>query len=220
MRIFSIIVLTLAAVAALGCVHYYWPRPLYLPMPGIAQSITTSADGVRVTVADRVLIGEMAEFDDGLFAFLMFDYLRGRPSLAGNAIMLTSSEEHERPIYRILVRLPDDLVSGVDFLAQLKADRLASSVHIQLDSPLETEFLSARNVGLLPGIQRASCRTPQDPACFRAGRLPAAVYSLQIGNRPQNFGGIGTNTFAIDPDGCKPPGGRHHRRRSFLRSAY
>jgi hypothetical protein len=128
MRIFSIIVLTLAAVAGLGCLHHYWPRPLYLLTPGIAQSITTSAEGTRVTVPDRVLIGEMAEFDDGLFAFLMFDYLRGRPSLAGSAIMLTSSEDNEQPTYRILVRLPDDLVSGVDFLAQLKAERLASSV--------------------------------------------------------------------------------------------
>ncbi len=140
MRIVSSIVLTLAIAAGLVCVHHYWPRMLELPMPGIAQSITTSPEGTRVTVPDRVLIGEMAEFDDGLFAFLMFDYLRGRPTLAGSAIMLTSKEEHEQPTYQILVRLPGDLVSGIDFLARLKAERLASSVRFNwiLQSKLDS----------------------------------------------------------------------------------
>jgi hypothetical protein len=128
MRILSIVVLALAAAAGLGCVHYYWPRPLELPMPGIAQTIETSSDGVSVYVPDRVLVGELAQFDDGLFAFLMFDHLRGRPQLEGSAIMLTSKEEQGRPIYHILLRLPDNLISGITLLAQLKAERLASSV--------------------------------------------------------------------------------------------
>jgi hypothetical protein len=128
MRIVSIIVLVLAALAGLGCVHYYWPRSLLLPAPGIAQIIDTSGNATSVYIPDRVLIGELAQFDDGLFAFLMFDYVRGRPALAGSAIMLTSHEEQGRPIYHILLRLPNDLISGVDFLAQLKADRLASGV--------------------------------------------------------------------------------------------
>jgi hypothetical protein len=128
MRIVSIVVLSLAAVAALGCVHYYWPRSLLLPAPGIAQTIDTSANATSVYIPDRVLIGELAQFDDGLFAFLMFDYLRGRPSLAGSAVMLASREDQGRPIYHILLRLPDDLVSGVTFLAQLKADRFATGV--------------------------------------------------------------------------------------------
>jgi hypothetical protein len=139
MRIFSIIVLTLAAAAALACVHHYWPRQLELLTPGIAQLITTSAEGTRVTVPDRVLIGEMAEFDDGLFAFLMFDYLRSHPLLAGSAIMLTSGEDHEQPIYHILVRLPDDLLAGVDFLAQMKAERLASSVRFNWILPAKLD---------------------------------------------------------------------------------
>ncbi len=118
MRIFWIFLSIVILGAGTGFGYYYWPRWLELPHPGISQAVQISDSGVRVFVPDRALIGELARFDDGLFAFLMFDYLRGRPSLADQTIMLTSKEQPSgTPVYRILVRLPDDLMRGVTFLA-------------------------------------------------------------------------------------------------------
>ncbi len=106
---------------------YYWPRRLNVARSGISESITVSRTGTRVFVPNRVLIGQLAQFDDALFAFLMFDYLRARPALANRTVMLTSSEEQAQPVYRVLVRLPDNLIAGEEILAQLDAERLTAS---------------------------------------------------------------------------------------------
>jgi len=42
--------------------------------------------------------------------------------------MLTSREERRQPVFRILVRLPDNLMDGVEVLAQLNAARMTSTV--------------------------------------------------------------------------------------------
>ncbi len=132
MRIFWIFLLTFVSGAGTGFGYYYWPRRLDLARPGISQSVAISDSGIRVFVPDRALIGELARFDDGLFAFLMFDYLRGRPLLADQNVMLTAKEQPGgTPAYRILVRLPDDLVGGVALLAELKAEKLTYGVRFQ-----------------------------------------------------------------------------------------
>ena len=130
MRIFWVVFLFLLTLSGLGGFgYYYWPLKLGAEPPGINQSITVSDAGTRVFLPKRIFVAELAQFDDGLFAFLMFDYLRGRPALSDSAVMLTSQEETgQQPIYRILVRLPDDFNSGIDFLAELKAERLTSAL--------------------------------------------------------------------------------------------
>ncbi len=122
------IALTVLAAAGLGFGYYYRPQRLNVPLPAIAESIAVSPTGTRVFIPNRILLGEIAEFDDGLFAFLMFDYLRGRSSLAHKTMMLTSQEEQDQPVYRVLVRLPDDLMAGVNILAQLQAERLTTGI--------------------------------------------------------------------------------------------
>ncbi len=122
---------SLCAAAGLSLAYYYRPRHLDLQHPGIAQSVTVSLTGTRVFVPNRVLTGKLAEFNDGFFAFLMFDYLRGRPGLSGRTVMLTSTEEQGPPLYRVLVRLPDDLVEGVNILGEMKVRRLTPAVRFE-----------------------------------------------------------------------------------------
>ena len=120
--------LLMAAIA--GFFYHYWPRRINVPTPGIAQSIIVSSTAVRVFVPGRVLVGNLDNFDDGLFAYLMFDYLRGRSLLADHSVMLTSEERQGQPVYRVQVRLPDNVISGANFLATLKASGLISAIDL------------------------------------------------------------------------------------------
>jgi hypothetical protein len=92
------------------------------------QTVSMTADGAQVRIPGRVLVGEVSEFDDGMYAFLMFDYLRARPLLQMRQVLLVTDEKGELPVYRVLVKLSDDLVSGVDELAEMKARRLTSAI--------------------------------------------------------------------------------------------
>ena len=73
-------------------------------------------------------MGKLAEFDDALYAYLMFDYYRGRELLQGRQVLLTLDHTPGKSLYRILVRLPNDLISGVTELAYLNTKHLASTV--------------------------------------------------------------------------------------------
>ena len=126
--IFSALVVT----AFLGSSFwYYWPLRIDLPSPKIDQVVFATQKDIRVFVPDRALLGEIAHFEDGFFAFLMFDYLRGRPLLEGTPVLMTSQEQNGPTQYLIQVRLPDDLITGIDFLAELNAAGLSSNVRFR-----------------------------------------------------------------------------------------
>ncbi len=137
--IFGIVLLLFVAAAGGAFLYRYWPRRLNTPVLALPESVVVSSSGVRVFLPNRVLIGEIAKFDDGLFAFLMFDYLRSRPSLANKTVVLTSSEEQEQPVYGISVRLPDDLIDGVNTLARLMAERLTGAIRYDWILPAKLE---------------------------------------------------------------------------------
>jgi hypothetical protein len=80
--------LVVASVSAFA-VHY-WPRELDIAVPKLNQIISHTEGQVRVYVPGQVLVGELSRFDDGLFAYLMFDYYRGRRSLRDSQLMLVS----------------------------------------------------------------------------------------------------------------------------------
>lgn len=138
-RLLGIALAIVFATAGLAFTYHYWPRRLDLPPLGVAESVTVSPGGTRIFVRGQILIGELAKFDDGLFAFLMFDYLRGRPSLAGKTLVLAAEEEHGQPFYRIFVRLPADLLEGINILCGLKNDRKARSVSYRWIVPSQFE---------------------------------------------------------------------------------
>jgi hypothetical protein len=108
-----------------------WPRPLHLQRPGIEMVTETSEAGVRVFLPQRVLVGKLGEYSDGLFAYLMFDHFRSLPELKGMEVLLTTREEGGVTTYPVLVRLPQDLISGTTLLDNLKAEEWISEVHYE-----------------------------------------------------------------------------------------
>jgi hypothetical protein len=101
---------------------------LALSRPQILQTADNSCRIPAVRLPGRVLIGNLAEFDDGLFAYLMFDYYRSQPAFAGKQLMLTSYENAGRPMYRLSIPLANDLAAGVTELAELREQQLTSDV--------------------------------------------------------------------------------------------
>lgn len=131
MRILSVL-LVLAALGASGEIAFRcWPRKLYLATPKPVETVQVREGRPAVTVPGRILLGELAKFDDGLFAYLMFDYYRSRDALENAQVTLTSEEEGDKPVYHVRVRLVDDVINGVTRLAELKASGLTASVQFQ-----------------------------------------------------------------------------------------
>jgi hypothetical protein len=125
----GIVGLFFVTMMLIGAIHY-WPRKLPRRAPGVMEKIRMLDGHCIVYVVNRTLVGELAEFDDGFFAYLMFDYYRSRPALEEKPVMLVSQESGQQTMYRILVQLPADLIQGVNDLATLKAERLTSAVDL------------------------------------------------------------------------------------------
>jgi hypothetical protein len=122
--LFTQILLALAGVLAYCC----WPRYLILPQPRDVASVAYVDGRPVVFWRERSLIGRLAEFDDALSAYLMFDYLKAQKLLEGTEVMLTIDRAADESPYRIVVKLPDDLISGIAQLARLEAGHLTSHV--------------------------------------------------------------------------------------------
>jgi hypothetical protein len=182
---------TSAACAALGigsvlafAVHY-WPRELDLSIPKSVQIISQTEEQVRVSVPGRALVGELSQFDDGLFAYLMFDYYRERGLLRDSQLMLVSREEGASPVFRIFVHLPSDLIAGVTRLAELKADGLTSDIQCKWITHSELVRYQRQTLLVLESYEQPATHDPQK----RVESLPPAVYPIQVSNRCQNSHG-------------------------------
>ncbi len=117
--------------------YVYWPRRLAV-RPVTQFPVVQFHNGKAVvSLPGRILLGDLEAFDDDLFAYLMFDHYRSLGVLKQTQLMLTSSEEHERPIYRIVIQLPNDLVTGISLLANLKASGLTSTLQYRWASHSE-----------------------------------------------------------------------------------
>jgi hypothetical protein len=114
--------LVLAGVLAYCC----WPRYLVLPQLPDSPRLSSVNGHPAVSWRGRSLVGKLGEFDTALSAYLMFDYFKTRKPLKGSELMLIIDRTAETSPYRILVHLPDDLVSGIAQLAQLEAAHLTS----------------------------------------------------------------------------------------------
>ncbi len=131
----AVTALALFAAGILERIVHYWPRQIPLRVPGVAEAVSVSTSGTRLYIPQLLLIGELAQFDDALFAFLMFDYYRGQPLLSGRTLMLVSEEGGDKPTYRVLVQLPPDFIEGLNILGQLMAQRLASNLQFHWVTP-------------------------------------------------------------------------------------
>jgi hypothetical protein len=128
MRVFWIIFTQILLVVAGALAYCCWPRYLTLPQPQSLMRVDYVNGRPAVYWRDRCLIGKLAQFDDPLSAYLMFDHLRTQRSLRDRQVMLTIDRAARAGAYQIVVHLPDDLVSGIAQLAELHAEHFSSQV--------------------------------------------------------------------------------------------
>ncbi|MEO5926435.1 MAG: hypothetical protein ABIR70_21620 [Bryobacteraceae bacterium] len=118
-RILIVAIAVAAALAATWALNHYSPKPLQIP-PHNGLPETFVEDGrLVVRTPGSTLIADLARYDDELFAYMMFDYLRSRPTFAGSQVLLVPALEGEALAYRIKVLLPNDVLAAMPRLYDL-----------------------------------------------------------------------------------------------------
>jgi hypothetical protein len=111
---------TFLATAGWSLFHY-WPRTLDL-YPRARLPVAEIEDGrLSLRVRGSILVGEVARYDDELFAYLMLEYLQSQPGLRDRGVWITSSTSSGRLNYALLIPFGDDL-SGAANLYALKLE--------------------------------------------------------------------------------------------------
>lgn len=104
-----------------------WPRTL-VTHPIALLPVCRQQDGHSVvTLPSRFLIADLAHYDDELYAYLMFTYLRGSPAFHTSEVFLTFRKSSGTIDYQIQARLANDLLSSEELLASAQASRLISA---------------------------------------------------------------------------------------------
>ena len=118
------------AIAAAGWAGYrLWPRKIEIRTTPLTPVWESLADRAVVRLPQRFLVAEVASYDDELFAYLMFSYLRARPVFRNTEVLLTYRKVPNGIVYPIQVSIENDLLSAVFLLAEARAAGL-----IQQDS--------------------------------------------------------------------------------------
>src|SRR5947209_8607796 len=89
-RILTLILLAAGALTATAfAIHRLWPRKLQInvPRPNLEWAVD-STNRMTVRVPGAQLIAVISEFPDELYAYLMFDFIRTRPAVAGHEALL------------------------------------------------------------------------------------------------------------------------------------
>jgi len=99
-----------------------WPRRLQLsPAKPLIPVVDLAASGTAVRVPGRILVADVATFDDELFAYLMFGGLRGLVVRDGRRAWLTYEREGKTIAYVIRLEPQNDLLAALPYLFRLKA---------------------------------------------------------------------------------------------------
>ncbi len=128
MRVLSIALAEILTGLSATLFYHCWPRQIDIPKPRTLERIEFAGDNPVISWHGQFLIGRLAEFDNALDAVLMFDYYRGREPLKNRQVLLILDRAAPKPLYRILVCLPNNLIAGVTELASLQTKHLAASV--------------------------------------------------------------------------------------------
>ena len=127
MRTFWVGPATIALLVSAGWVAYrVWPLELDYRPATLIPVCEQSGDRSVVTLPDRFLVADVAHYDDELYAYLMFTYMKGSPAFGPSEVCLTFRKSPSGIDYDIQVRLPNDLLSSLDLLARAQASGLIS----------------------------------------------------------------------------------------------
>lgn len=87
-----------------------------LPVP-----VVESDGRLRVSMPGGLLLAMVGEYTSELTAYLRFEYLQGLKDVAGTEVLMRSVEQpDDRPVYRLYIVLPNDLLAGGTRVSRLQ----------------------------------------------------------------------------------------------------
>lgn len=144
-RTAALLAILAAVLPGLGSTLYrVWPQKLMasyrsgLPIP------RAQLGHLRLGSPSGRLWAQVGSFRNELSAYLEFEYLRSLKAVDNNRVVLTSYETSHGPAYRIYVSLPDDLLAGVPYLAQLRAQGFIGGFSLGYPGQFEVEYARAQ----------------------------------------------------------------------------
>jgi len=130
-----------------------WPRRLHLtaePLP----SVRLERDRMVVPFPTRILLAEVGRFEEELPAYLWFDYLRSRPGIDATQVLLVVNENQSGPVYRIEFELPNDAITAIPFMADLKAKGWIEDFDLVFTVPAELDYRRQQTSIFVAAYQR------------------------------------------------------------------
>ncbi|MCP5113691.1 MAG: hypothetical protein GY953_22890, partial [bacterium] len=154
MRIVGAILLLLAGASAWAW-HHFQRQTLELS-PRTLAPVWEVRDGVpAVTQSELAFVATVATFDDELYGYFNFDYLRGRSIVQGAEVLLTHKSTPDMPaLYPVMIHLDGDLLTALPFLENLRTSgyipaydwRFVSPAQLQKFKQQSAVFVAAYNL--------------------------------------------------------------------------
>ncbi len=117
-KLFAILLVITALVSVWGYDHYQ-PLVLELSPPDATLHCEIGEEGLAVHAPGQRVVASVAAFDDELYAYFNFDYLRTRSAVQPAEVLLTHRRHEEKPL-PILVVPDNNLLTAIPFLESLK----------------------------------------------------------------------------------------------------
>lgn len=125
-------------------------------------SVQLDAGRMIVPFRTKVLLAEVARFDNELSAYLWFDYLRSRPGVKSQQVLLTVVEKDQVPSYRIETVLPNDGLVAIPFLARLEAKSFIEGFKLVFTTAEQVEYRKEQTDIFVAAYQRPVDQTFED----------------------------------------------------------
>jgi hypothetical protein len=137
----ALLFFVLLAAAAYGA--FKWaavPPPAALQRALLPTPFITGTQ-VGLHVPGHVLTADLVAYQDELFAYLMFDYLRHRPALQGMKLLLTFNRADAEAPYRLVLKGQRNLVASIANVSSLQVAGSMRANRWQLSpEPLASEY--------------------------------------------------------------------------------
>ena len=116
------------AVALLACVGWIaykvWPRQVEIMLPSTVPVPTIQGHNLSLQPPFGAWLANVGSFDDELGAYLRFEFLKSQTTVDESRVFLTAVERSNAPIYHIWILANDDLLTAIQYLAELQAAKL------------------------------------------------------------------------------------------------
>jgi len=169
--VYVLVVVAISAPLAWG-VHQYWPRRMVLSFPSATPDPTIIDGKLRLRSHTGVMLGLVGKFEDGLTAFLNFEYLRSLKDVDLQRVFLTATERQGKPVYRLYLLLENDCLGAVPYLAALKSSRFIDDYELVFTTAAQASKTRAQTELFLAAYSR--------PVQSKLETLPAAKLAANV----------------------------------------